>query len=371
MNQHSPLKARGSLLERASEIYDFAAAIRAPVVPKLPGAQPLDPDTDPTRAAETVGDNGQQSKRRKKPLVLSAPETDIETESDEVANATPYDLDEAEQATPVSTDAAPFPLVLFDDSAESARQATPATPSRFGTVDREGLLDGGYILPDAPVSALAEEFRIIKRQLLLKVSGRGELPADKRQTILICSAQPDEGKTFCALNLALSLAGERDVEVLLVDGDFAKPEILSILGLEGGPGLIDAIADPDCDPNAFVIETDVRGLSVLPAGRQANDVTELLSSERTKQVLAALTRNHPRRVVIFDSPPALMASPASVLATHVGQVVMVVRADQTTEADLKEAIALLSGCDDLSLMLNATGFAAGSRRFGSYYGYGK
>ena len=369
MNQHSPLKTRGSLLERAAEVYDFTAAIRAPVMPPAQAN-----DTASTRALDDADESRRQARKRKTPLVLSAPEPDVD---DALELDRPVDLgadDEAEtfeDAAAPSEEAAPFPIALLDQACEQPRQATPATACRYGTVDREGLLDAGFILPDAPVSALAEEFRIIKRQLLLKVSGRGELPADKRQTILVCSAQPDEGKTFCALNLALSLAGERDVEVLLVDGDFAKPEILSILGIEGGPGLIDAIADEGSDPNDFVIETDVRGLSVLPAGRQANDVTELLSSERTRHVLTALTRNHPKRVVIFDSPPALMASPASVLATHVGQIVMIVRADQTTEADLKEAVALLSGCDHVSLMLNATGFTVGGRRFGSYYGYGQ
>jgi Mrp family chromosome partitioning ATPase len=74
--------------------------------------------------------------------------------------------------------------------------------------------------------------------------------------------------------------------------------------------------------------------------------------------------------VIFDSPPALMASQASVLAEHVGQVLIVVRADQTTEADLKEAVSLLSACEHVSLMLNGAGFAASGRRFGAYYGYG-
>jgi protein-tyrosine kinase len=359
MNQHSPLKRRGSLVERAAEIYDFTAAIRGPALPK---AEAEETAWSPDEAGE---ERARQAKRRKKPLVLSAPEEEA------CEAALDLDAEASQDAAASSTQPAAFPLVLVGDGAARARENRPATPCRYGTVDREGLLDAGYILPDAPVSALAEEFRIIKRQLLLKVSGQGELPEDKRQTILVCSAQADEGKTFCAVNLALSLAGERDVEVLLVDGDFAKPEILSILGLEGGPGLIDAIADADVDPNEYVIETDVKGLSVLPAGRQANDVTELLASERTKEVLAALVRNHPKRVVIFDSPPALMASPASVLATHVGQAVIIVRADETTEADLKEAVALLSGCEHVSLMLNAAAFAVGARRFGSYYGYGQ
>jgi exopolysaccharide/PEP-CTERM locus tyrosine autokinase len=234
-----------------------------------------------------------------------------------------------------------------------------------------GLREGGFILPDAPVGSLAEEFRIVKRQLLQAASGKTGVAEDKRQTILVCSATANEGKTFCAVNLAISMATEKDLEVLLVDGDFSKPEILSVLGLEGGPGLIDAIADAGVDPNNLVIQTDIERLSVLPAGRQANNVTELLASQRTRKVLDALTANHPKRIVIFDSPPALMASPASILAGKVGQIVMVVRADQTNEADLREAIGLLSGCDNISLMLNGTGFTASGRRFGTYYGFGQ
>jgi exopolysaccharide/PEP-CTERM locus tyrosine autokinase len=236
-------------------------------------------------------------------------------------------------------------------------------------VDPASLREGGFILPDAPVGSLAEEFRIVKRQLLQAASGKTGIPEDKRQTILVCSAGENEGKTFCAVNLAISMANEKDLEVLLVDGDFSKPEILSVLGLEGGPGLIDAIADPDLDPESLIIQTDVERLSVLPAGQQANNVSELLASKRTRQVMDALTADHPKRIVIFDSPPALMASPASILAGKVGQVMMVVRADQTTESELREAVGLLSGCENISLMLNAAGYAATGRRFGSYYGF--
>jgi Mrp family chromosome partitioning ATPase len=208
----------------------------------------------------------------------------------------------------------------------------------------------------------------VKRQLLHGISGRSGIAEEKRRRILVCSGQADEGKTFCALNLALSLAGERDLEVLLVDGDFSSPQILTLLGLEAGPGLIDALADPAVDAERCVIATDLGSLSLLPAGRKANNVPELLASERTRDVLADLSAANPRRLIIFDSPPALMASPASVLAGHVGQTLVVVRADRTVESELKETIGLLSACDHVGLVLNGAGFAAGGRRFGSYYG---
>jgi protein-tyrosine kinase len=252
------------------------------------------------------------------------------------------------------------------------RSFLPALTEAKAEVKRDSLREHGFIVPDSPAGPLAEEFRIVKRQLLLGMGAGSSVPAEKRQTILVCSARPDEGKTFCAVNLALSLAGERDLEVLLVDADFPKPEVLAILGIEAeGAGFVDALADPSLDPERLVIRTDIGGLSVLPAGRYENDVPELLGSERTPKVLARLTAGRPKRIILFDSPPALMASAASALASHVGQLVLVVRADATTEADLKEAAGLLSGCGQISLLLNGAGFAATGRRFGSYYGYGQ
>ncbi len=237
-----------------------------------------------------------------------------------------------------------------------------------GSIDKARLRDEGFILPDAPVGTLAEEFRLVKRQLLLR-SGRDEqMVTPKDRMVLVCSAQPNEGKTFCAVNLALSLASERDNEVLLVDADVAKPEVLSTLGLAGQQGLIDAIADPHGDVERFVIRTDIAKLSVLPAGRATNDDTEWLSSARAAEVIAGLATANPRRIVILDSAPALAASPAAVLAHRVGRILMVVRADRTTETELREAIALLDGCPDIALLLNGTSFFGTNRTYGSYYG---
>jgi len=256
-----------------------------------------------------------------------------------------------------------MPVVATSSARIETAFASAAPIGRFGQVAMDELREGGFILPDASPSAIAEEFRIVKRQLLRQAA---EVPNGR--SILICSAQPDDGKTFCAVNLALSLAAERDVEVVLVDADVAKPEILSTLGLEGGPGLVDAIADPEVDIEACLIRTDIPGLIVLPAGRPSNETTELLASERTRQVLDRLRTRDPRRVILFDSPPALAASPASVLAMHCGQLLFVVRAEQTGEADLREALELLSACPRPQLLLNGVEYGSTNRRFGRYYG---
>ena len=185
----------------------------------------------------------------------------------------------------------------------------------------------------------------------------------------MCSALPGEGKTFCSVNLALSMAAEKDTEVLLVDADFAKPSVLSTLGLPGGPGLLDALSDPRVAVEDCILGTDIPGLFVLPAGNTSGSDTEWLAAARTAQVLDRLTSQTRGRIVIFDSSPVLAASPASALALHVGQAVVVVRADMTSEAALRDAIGLLSGCNDIKLLLNASHFSPSGRRFGTYYGY--
>lgn len=311
MNKHSPIKP-ASLLERASELYDFRTALRSPEPP-------------------VTGD---------------APSV-----------ATPSPLAQAPQTAAV-------PPVR--QAARTSHVQKPKAP-----VDRERLRASNYIDPEGPVTGLSEEFRIVKRQLLLAArGGKGFEPIENGERILICSANPNEGKTFCALNLALSMATERDNRVLLVDADFAKPSIMSRLGIEGERGLMDALADPTIDAEDLVIETDIAGLSVLPAGRQTNQDTEYLAAAHSAAVLDRLTAHDPARIIIFDSAPALAASPASVLALHVGQAVMVVHADVTTDTALRDALSLLSGCDNIQLLLNKTKFSPTGRKFGSYYGYG-
>ncbi|GGE72497.1 hypothetical protein GCM10011404_01240 [Sphingomonas prati] len=254
----------------------------------------------------------------------------------------------------------------LDGGRRSTDTARPTMPNRRGSVARDALTAAGFVMPDGGVTAIAEEFRLVKRQLLQAATAPDATPRDRM--LLVASALPAEGKTFCAVNLALSIAAEKDFEVLLVDADVAKPTIPALLGLEDGPGLMDAIADPRLDVEGCIIRTDIGNLSVLPAGSIRNDATELLASDSTRVVLDRIATQRTNRIVLFDSPPALAASPASEIAHHVGRVVMVVRADRTGETELREAVALLSGCDDIRLLLNAAALASGGRRFGSYYG---
>ena len=236
-------------------------------------------------------------------------------------------------------------------------------------LNREAMAEAGYLVPGSPISAVSEEFRIVKRELLARIRGNRQHSAiPNGNVILVTSAHPGDGKTYCSVNLAVSLAAESDIEVLLVDADFAKPGIAQAFGLQPGKGLMDALADPSLAIEDMVIRTDVPSLCILPAGESCHLDTEYLASARTEALIASLVAGRPDRVVIFDSPPLLAASPASVLAAHVGQTVLVVRADRTTETSLRDAAGLLNGCANIQLLLNGVKFSASGRRFGTYYG---
>ena len=254
-----------------------------------------------------------------------------------------------------------------------AADTEPAQPEivfRGGkqSIDRKHLREQGLIDPDGGASTLLEEFRIVKRQVLATMRREGSQAARR---VLVCSPHPNEGKTFCALNLAIALAGEREMEVLLIDADFGKPSIMGKLGLDETKGFMDVLADERARVEDFVLGTDVPGLYLLPAGERTGRDSEYLASQRTQQVLDKLTRGARNRIVIFDSPPALAATPAAELAKHAGQALLVARADMTGRAALEDAIDLLSACPDIRLLLNDATFSPSGRRFGTYYGYGE
>ncbi|MGB7656227.1 MAG: P-loop NTPase [Novosphingobium sp.] len=354
-----PAKKRGStLIERVVRNYDLVQLAPAPIPDAL--FPPAAKHRRYRRADEVVEEaeiaQVDQAFAAAEPAQTEAPEVVF----GEVVEHEPVIAQAPAKPAPVNPSKAPLPVVRKVEFTGERHQ-----------INRNHLRDQGLILPEGSVSAVLEEFRIVKRQLLFNASqlaqqGMG-VPS---QRVLVCSPHPGEGKSFTSVNLALAIAAEKETEVLLVDADFAKPSVLSMLGLPGGPGLMDALVDQDLDPVSCVIGTDIPGLWVLPAGNATSSDSEYLSSSRTKTVLDRLVEGAPNRFVIFDSPPALAASPAAELAKYVGQAVVVARADKTGQGALEDAISLLSACPNIQLLLNAVHFSPSGRRFGSYYGYG-
>lgn len=239
-------------------------------------------------------------------------------------------------------------------------------------LDFEMLRRAGMVTPDAARSQIAEEFRHIKRPLLLNAFGEGSIRTANSNLIMVTSARPSEGKTFTTINLALSIALERDLTVLLVDADVAKPSVARVLNYPGTAGLVDYLADGDLPLSDLILRTSLPKLRILPSGRRHVHSTELLASESMTHLVKELAQRYPDRVVLFDSPPLLATSEAAVLSGLMGQVVMVVEAGKTKREELNEAMTLLNPNQYIGLVLNKSGKPFGADYYYSgYQAYGE
>ena len=250
-------------------------------------------------------------------------------------------------------------------------RASIGNGSRTIRIDYEGLRSSGFLPPEQHEREFAHQYRTIKRPLI-----RYAFPPDPTglrlgnsggRSIMVSSALPGEGKTFTAVNLALSLAMEKDHAVLLVDGDVAKPNVSQVFGAADEPGLLDVLADPQRSVESVILSTDTPRLSVLPAGCRSELATELLASARMRQAIEKLERLDPQMLIVVDSPPILLTSEARVLASLFEQIVLVVRAGSTQQQAVLDAIEAIGEKPGLRLVLNqAAHVGPGS----NYYGYG-
>ena len=250
-------------------------------------------------------------------------------------------------------------------------------PRRIVHLDMQQLDAAGFLPPDHKQRQIGDQFRHIKRPLLAAALGRGTDAVPNGRLIMLASSLPGEGKTFTSVNLALSMALEKDISVLLVDADVAKPHISRMFGIDAEPGLLEALQDDALDVESLVLPTDVPGLSLLPAGKPSETATELLASKRMQAVVSALGAVRERnRVVLFDSPPLLLTSESRALAQPMGQVVLVVRAARTPQHAVFDAISCLGGQKPVALVLNmsevvdAAGYYYRNGAYGDYATYG-
>lgn len=258
-------------------------------------------------------------------------------------------------------DTAPAPPLVM------APAPKPALGRARVTLDLERLRRAGWLEAATPRSMLAEEFRQLKRPLLR--AARGAEATDARLSlIMVTSACPGEGKTFTAINLAMSMAMEIDTSVLLVDADVVRADVPKRLGFEADRGLLDLLVNPQLAWSDLVLETNVPKLSILPAGTRSGVSTELLASEAMESLLVSMAAASREFIVIFDAPPLLVTSEARTLASLVGQVLLVVEASTTPRRAVAEALAELEGCAHVMTMLNRTTEPATRYGYGEYGG---
>ena len=245
----------------------------------------------------------------------------------------------------------------------------PQTSSRVVQLDLDALTEAGFVTPKAQRSLTAEQFRVIKRPLLTNAMGKGAAPVTHGNRIMVTSAMAGEGKTFTAINLAMSMAMELDHTVLLVDADVSRPSIMKTLGLPSGPGLLDLLLANQTEMSDALLRTNIDKLTLLPSGTPHQRATELLASDAMSALVEEMGRRYPERIIIFDSPPLLMTTESRVLATHMGQIVMVVQAGQTQRAQVRHALETIENCPIKLMVLNQVREEE-RNSYGYGYGYG-
>jgi protein-tyrosine kinase len=264
--------------------------------------------------------------------------------------------------------AAPATPVNRQPSPSENRQPSPSEGrprSKEVHIDLEALAAAGFVTPKAQRSQIADEFRVIKRPIIRNAHERAGPRAERANLVMVTSAIPAEGKSFVALNLAMSIALEVDSTVLLVDADVANPCIMKMTRLpQDYKGLLDLLTSTETKLPDVLLRTNVEKLSLLPSGAAHGRATEMLASEAMASLLEEMASRYRDRILVFDAPPLLATTEARALASHMGQIIMVVEADRTAQVMVKHALETIESCPVVMMVLNK----APRPEVGSYYG---
>jgi protein-tyrosine kinase len=247
---------------------------------------------------------------------------------------------------------------------EPTSAAEPRCVHRRISIDLARLRAQGYLPDVAQERRFADWCHRVKRPIIEKAVAEAE--SDDARLILLTSALPGDGKTFITLNLALSMARERDISVLLVDGDLPCAQISRVLGIHNEPGLLNALRDERLDVESLVFDTEIPRLELLAAGSPPDGASELVASSRMREIAARLLSRDRQRLVLFDSPPVLVSSEARALMSIPGQIVLVARSSRTPQRAVVDAISQIDKKKLRGLVLNDA--LVGSTH--GYYGYG-
>lgn len=252
---------------------------------------------------------------------------------------------------------------------ESVQEQTIATSGTQGflKLDLEELEERGFVSVDSTRRLINEEYRAIKRKLLKNAFGPIADSLNNSNIIMVSSARPGEGKTFTAVNLALSIAAEKDKTVLLVDADVLRPNVTKTLRVEPGDGLMEYLLDERHDIADVMYKTNVDKLRIIPAGRSHHLSTELLASQKMQETVDEIASRYPDRIVIIDTPPLIGINETAILTNFAGQAVVVCVEGKSRLSDLDKATSLLNPEMAIGYVVNKAIISADQEQ--GYYGY--
>jgi len=257
-----------------------------------------------------------------------------------------------------------------EQRAEAGRlHETPKDGSHYDIhINLDYLQQRGLVTPGSKHSRIREEFRFLKRRILNNAFGVSNKLSNNPNLVLVSSSRQGEGKTFNAVNLALSIALEQDKTVLLIDADVIRPAVCSTLGIQMQikKGLMNYLLDEVPDISEVIYKTNMPKLSLIPSGSSHHLSNEMLNSEKMVALINELAQRYPDRIVIFDSPPILGVNEAHAMAAHAGQIIIVVQERRTKHNELLSTLSLIPEDKIVNLVLNKT-IEQGSH---GYYGYG-
>lgn len=231
----------------------------------------------------------------------------------------------------------------------SAPYTMPVAPDHIpplASVDQVTVSNKFLIAANEPNTPAAEEYRKLKSNVVRLTKGD-----QFSNMLMVTSSVGGEGKSVTALNLAICLAQEYDHTVLLVDADARKPSLMGYLGLEHKVGLTECLLD-GLDVSDALVKTGIGRLSVLPAGRQINNPTEVFSSQRTRDFFVGIRNRYHDRYIIIDTPPSLPFAETRSICTFVDGVVFVVKEGAVSINNITEAIECLKGPPLLGIVYN-------------------
>ena len=240
------------------------------------------------------------------------------------------------------------------------------------TAKRENIdltaLQNGFVNKDRQM--INEEFRAIKRKILSNAFGPLSKSLNNSNIIMVTSPNPDEGKTFTAINLALSIALEQDKTVLLVDADVLRPSVMKIIGQPFENGLMEYLLGEVEDLSEVVYHTSLDTLRIIPAGKSHHLSSELLASEKMLETVSEFANRYPDRIVIFDTPPLLGVNETAILANLAGQAVIVVQEGKSNLNRISQAVEQLNPDMAKGFVINKAhkNSNSGLGYYGYYYG---
>lgn len=254
----------------------------------------------------------------------------------------------------------------FSGGASMSEAQLDAAENKFFTINLANLENKGMVGLEYARNLINEEYREIKRKLLQNAFGPLASTISNSNIIMVSSARPSEGKTFTAVNLAISIAAEQDKTVLLVDADVLKPNVLKTLEIEENLGLMEYLLGKVDDLSDVIYHTNIPKLRIIPAGQSHHLSTELLASAMMQDTVEEFSTRYSDRVVIIDTPPLIGINESAILANFAGQAVIVVEENRSKMTDIQNAVGRLSPDVAVGFVVNkSTSFSDK----GGYYGY--